>query len=125
MAVKSYRLRHEELEICKPPAGKTYAVTTIMVCNNSTTDEASFDLHIAAAGDPISNGQVDANSSKVINNLTLAPEETFTFDTEKVILSEGDRIVLYSQPGVQDDPSLTPGNLALTNLGAVISYLEV
>jgi len=125
MAVKSYRLYNEEKELLKPPAGKSYAVTTIMVCNNSSTNSASFDLHIAGAGDPIANGQLDVNSSRVINNLVLGPEETFTFDTEKVVLGPEDQIVIFAQPGVQDDPTGLPGNNMLTDLGATISYLEV
>jgi len=125
MAVKSYRLREAEVELLSAPVGKTYAVTTIMVCNHSSTDESRFDLHIVGNGDPVGNGQTDVNATKVINNLILAPEETFTFDTEKVVLSEGDRIVIFAQPGVMDDPLLPAGNLELTDLGAVISYLEV
>jgi hypothetical protein len=125
MAVKSYRLREAEVELLSAPVGKTYAVTTIMVCNHSSTDESRFDLHIVGNGDPVGNGQTDVNATKVINNLILAPEETFTFDTEKVVLSEGDRIVIFAQPGVMDDPLLPVGNLELTDLGAVISYLEV
>jgi len=125
MAVKSYRLRQVEVELLSAPTGKTYAVTTIMVCNHSSTDAASFDLHIVGNGDPIGDGQDDSNSTKVVNNLILAPEETFTFDTEKVVLAEGDRIVAFSEPGVKDDPLLPVGNNELTNLGAVISWLEV
>jgi len=125
MAVKSYRLREAEVELLSAPVGKTYAVTTIMVCNHSSTDESRFELHIVGNGDPVGNGQTDVNATKVINNLILAPEETFTFDTEKVVLSEGDRVVIFAQPGVMDDPLLPAGNLELTDLGAVISYLEV
>jgi len=125
MAVKSYRLRNELIELVKPPAGKSYAITTIMVCNNSSSNTASFDLHIAGAGDPIADGQTDENATKIINNLSLAPEETFTFDTEKIVLAEGDRIEIFAQPGIQDDPNGLVGNLMLTDLGASISYLEV
>ena len=96
MAVKSVRLRNENLEILVPPTEKTYAVTTITVCNNSSTESSSFDMHVVASGDPVSAGQHDPNATKVINNLTLAPEETFTLDTEKIVLGEGDKIVFFS-----------------------------
>jgi hypothetical protein len=125
MAVKSVRLRNENLEVLVPPTEKTYAITTVTVCNNSSTESSSFDMHVVASGDPISAGQHDPNATKVINNLTLAPEETFTFDTEKVVLGEGDKVVFFSQPGIMDDPSGVPGNMMLTNLGVMISYLEV
>lgn len=125
MAVKSVRLRNENLELLVAQPGQTLAITTITVCNNNSTENSSFDLHIVGAGDPVSAGQNDPNATKVINNLTLAPEETFTFDTEKIVLGEGDKVVLFSQPGVLDDPSLVPGNQMLTDLGVMISYLEV
>lgn len=125
MAVKSVRLRNENLELLVAQPGQTLAITTITVCNNNSTESSSFDLHIVGAGDPVSAGQNDPNATKVINNLTLAPEETFTFDTEKIVLGEGDKVVLFSQPGVLDDPSLVPGNQMLTDLGVMISYLEV
>lgn len=125
MAVKSVRLRNENLELLKAEAGITYAVTTIIVCNNNSTETSSFDLHIVGRGDPVSAGQNDPNATKIINNLSLAPEETFTLDTEKIVLSEGDKIVVFSYPGVMDDPAGAPGNMMLTDLGIMISYLEV
>jgi len=125
MAVKSVRLRNENLELLKAEAGITYAVTTIIVCNNNSTETSSFDLHIVGQGDPVSAGQNDPNATKIINNLSLAPEETFTLDTEKIVLSEGDRIVVFSYPGIMDDPAGAPGNMMLTDLGIMISYLEV
>jgi len=125
MAVKSVRLRNENLELLKAEAGITYAVTTIIVCNNNSTETSSFDLHIVGRGDPVSAGQNDPNATKIINNLSLAPEETFTLDTEKIVLSEGDRIVVFSYPGIMDDPAGAPGNMMLTDLGIMISYLEV
>jgi hypothetical protein len=47
----------------------------------------------------------------VINVLELPAGETFTFDSEKIILESGDRIVI-----VGDSP---------TTLSATVSYLEV
>lgn len=125
MAVKSVRLRNENIELLVAGAGQTLAVTTIIVCNNNSAEVSSFDLHVVGAGDPVSAGQNDPNATKIVNNLTLAPEETFTLDTEKIVLSPGDKIVLFSQPGVLDDPMLPPGNNMLTDLGVMISYLEV
>jgi len=98
-----------------------------MVCNNSSTDSATFNMHLVANGDPIADGTTPGiNNSRVINNLTLAPEETFTFDTEKIVLAEGDRLVIFAEPAV-DTYQAQPNDpvLNLTNLGAVVSYLEV
>jgi len=47
----------------------------------------------------------------VVRNLILPAGETFTFDSEKIILEEGDKIVLLGE--------------SPTNLSATVSYLEV
>jgi hypothetical protein len=94
------------------PAGKRYAITTVMVCNtwvpNPGHEEdglTQFDMHFVKSGEPKS------NTNKVINNLPLPAGETFTFDSEKVVLEEGDRIVLLGE--------------SPTTLSATVSYLEV
>ena len=92
------------------PTGSRYAITTIMVCNinppvEPDTGVTSFDLHFIRSGEPKS------NVNKVVNNIILPSGETFTFDSEKVVLDEGDRVVIV-------------GELP-TNLSATISYLEV
>ena len=53
----------------------------------------------------------DPNANQIINNLVVAGADTFTFDTEKLVLEAGDTIVTSSQ---------APANLVMT-----ISYLEV
>jgi hypothetical protein len=47
----------------------------------------------------------------VLNDLDVAAADTFTFSLERVILDEGDRVVLVGQ---------SPANLSATS-----SYLEV
>ena len=127
MAIKGFRLQNADLTLLEPGVGESYAITTVMVCNNSSTDSATFSMHLVANGDPIADGTTPGiNNSRVINNLTLAPEETFTFDTEKIVLAEGDRLVIFAEPAV-DTYQAQPNDpvLNLTNLGAVVSYLEV
>lgn len=94
------------------PAGKRYAITTIMVCNTALpepvdTDEGitNFDMHLIKSGDP----KADANM--VIRALQLPAGETFTFDSEKVVLDAGDSVMI-----VGESPE---------NLSATVSYLEV
>lgn len=87
------------------PANKRYAITTIMVCNTQNTDSA-FDLHLVKSGDPIGVGNL------IVNNLTIAAQDTFTFDSEKIVLEAGDRIVASAQP-------------ASNQLTATVSWLEV
>jgi len=94
------------------PAGKRYAVTTIMVCNTATpesidTDEGitDFDMHFIKSGDSRS----DANT--VVRALELPAGETFTFDSEKIVIEDGDTIeIVGSSPEV---------------LVATVSYMEV
>lgn len=76
------------------PEGKSYAITNILVCNNGSAT-AQFDMHLVPQGEEIDNFQ-----TRVINNLELPAQETFTFDNEKIILQEGDRIVFAAQPAI-------------------------
>ena len=102
--------RHELLIV---PEGKQYAVTTVMVCNkydpSSTNpeDETSvFDMYIVPDGSTIA-----PDTTVVVRKLPIPAGETFTFDSEKIILGEYDRIVIDGE---------APGNLVAT-----VSYLEV
>ena len=74
------------------------AVTTIMICNKEpfdpldpTADQTYLYLHVVANGD----GVTDTNL--VVNKLTVPAGETVTFDTEKIVLANGDRIVANSE----------------------------
>ena len=106
MAIVNAQLTSTQLDILTVPAGKTYAITNILVCNNDGTDDASFDLHFIPSGDPLDNA-----ITRVVNNLTLPAEETFTFDSERIILEEGDSIIMMGE--------------SPTNLVATVSYMEV
>jgi len=101
------------------PTGKSYAITNILVCNTynptasiAATRSASFDLHLVPSGEPRDN-QVTA----VIRELVLPAGETFTFDTERIVLEEGDEVILIGEPGVYADDK--------TDLAVTVSYLEV
>ena len=110
MAIVNARLTGSQLNVLTVPAGKRYAITNILVCNNAASGSQDFDLHlIANSGGSI--GTLDNNVTRVIANLSLPFGETFTFDSEKVILSAGDTVTLLSQ--------------APLNLSVTVSYLEV
>jgi len=120
MAIENSQLTDTQLDLLTVPSGKTYAITSIMVCNtyspNDTSPEneaASFDMHF------IKNGQSLGNQTTcVVRELELPAGETFTFDSEKIVLSEGDTLSFVAQP----EWSAGGGN---TNLTASVSYLEV
>lgn len=110
MAIVNQQLITTQLDMITVPASKSYAITNVLVCNNGTAN-ASFDMHLIPQSTSLNNAV-----TRVINNLELPPGETFTFDSEKIVLDEGDKISFVAQP------SLGAG---LTNLAATVSYLEV
>lgn len=102
------------------PTSSNYAITTVIVCNTYTPDpsdpdlgESSFDLHLVPASEIISAGTVAgavADNNRIIKELTLKAGESYSFDSEKVILEEGDAVAVA-------------GDSAF--LSATISYLEI
>ena len=119
MAIVNAQLKDTDLTVLTVPAGKSYAITNILVCNNGSSD-ATFDMHLVPSGSPI-----NIFITRVINNLPLPAGETFTFDNEKIVLDEGDSVVFTADPGTILDPAGSPGNTDYTVLSATISYLEV
>lgn len=87
------------------PQNKTYAITNILVCNPSNSDTVSFDMHLVPFNDP-----VDNNVTSVVKGLTLPPGETFTFDSERIILEEGDRVVMIADTA-STFPNITANNI--------------
>ena len=125
MALEQARIKSTDTTVLTVPAEKRYAITTIMVCNIANTADTSiniaeFDMHLVKQGSTIN------LTNMVINTLELPPGETFTFDSEKIILDEGDRVTFVATPPI--DPSITDPNdplFQITNLSATVSYLEV
>jgi len=110
MAIANSLIGTTNTTLLTVPTGKQYAITTLMVCNNGNYDsggsnDCAFDLHI------IPDGQSIGPNNLVVNNLTVAGADTFTFDTERIIIDEGDTIVLAGQ--------------IANRLTATLSYLEV
>lgn len=110
MAIENSILPASQLDILTVPAGKSYAITTIMVCNFATSDSAVFDLHL------VKNGDARGNANIIVSQLELPAGETFTFDSEKIVLGEGDFVSFSASPDTGS------GN---TDLSATVSYLEV
>ena len=73
------------------------AVTCIWVCNTTTYDPLNpttgltyLDLHFVKTGDGIT------TTNLIVNQLPVPAGETVTFDTEKIILDNGDRVIASS-----------------------------
>ena len=111
MAIENANLTTTQLDLLSVPANKEYAITTVMVCNKDTAATASFDMHLIKSGEALSN-----NKTLIVKELSLPPGETFTFDSEKIVLGTGDKISFVAEPDAGS------GN---TNLVATVSYLEV
>lgn len=118
MAIVNQRLTTTQLDIITVPADKQYAVTNILVCNtydpgagDAASHDAIFDLHLIPSGQSLSNTR-----TCVVRQLTLPAGETFTFDTERIVLDAGDIIAFVAEPDVGSNN---------TDLAATVSYLEV
>lgn len=111
MAIENARLETTQKDVLVVPTGKTFAITNILVCNTSTGDSAEFDMHFLKSGQALSN-----NITAVIRQLELSPTETFTFDSERVVLDEGDKLSFVASPDVGS---------GFTDLAVTVSYLEV
>jgi len=109
MAIQSANILETDTVILEVPAGKTFAITTLLVCNyassSSSINNSSFDMHV------VTSAGVKNNSNKILNNISMPAQETFTFNVERLILDAGDRVILTS-----------PNS---DRLSATISYLEV
>lgn len=73
------------------------AVTCIWVCNTATYDPLNpttgltyLDIHFVKSGAGV------INANQVVNQLPVPAGESVTFDTEKMILDNGDSVVMYS-----------------------------
>lgn len=115
MAIVNQQLITTQLDALTVPADKSYAITNILVCNNGSV-AASFDMHLIPQSSSLSN-----DVTRVINNLQLPAGETFTFDSEKIVLEVGDKISFVAEPQ-STEPGADAGD---TCLAATVSYLEV
>lgn len=68
-----------------PTDEREYAVTCLIFCNYSN-DDVSLMLHV------VPRGLTPLPDNKVIHDLLIPAGETFTFDTEKLVLNTGDYI---------------------------------
>lgn len=118
MAIANVKITENEESILLVPAGKSFAITTILVCNTGFDDgtganDTTFDMHVIPSGQSRGDGSDGAGSNPniVLKALSVAAGDTFTFNVERLVLEEGDEVVFVGG--------------APTRLVATISYLEV
>jgi hypothetical protein len=73
-----------------------YAITCMIFCNDSAVD-ADVTIYVVPQGETVQPSSSGVTSKhKIVNALPVPPGETVTFDSEKLILGTGDRIVVES-----------------------------
>ena len=80
-----------------------HAVTCMMFCNIGP-NTVELDVWAVPHGSPVSSSFGSPNSvpNQIIKSLGIPASETFTFDTEKLVLTTGDKIVASVGP-MQDN----------------------
>lgn len=133
MSITNVQVTNFGVNLLSVPTGIRYAVTAIMICNTATPDPldenagmAELDMYFIPSGIPYSEVNL------VLNKLQLRAGETFSFDTEKIILDAGDKVFLVGSPEVIYSPTqagdfevgrrytiTTPGDTDFISIGAV------
>ena len=89
MAIKNALITNSgtDIFVCpgSPSNKQEHAVTCLMFCNTGN-DIAVLTLYAIPAG------SVMTNASIVIKELAIPPAETFSFDTEKMVLESADKL---------------------------------
>ena len=67
-------------------SGKYYIVTTLYLCNTSTSNSAIVSVYAVQAG------SIVGNDSLILKDLELEPTETLIFNIERMSIEKGDAI---------------------------------
>lgn len=65
-----------------------HGITTLMICNHTPSTDAIVDAWVVPAGD------TKSNAHQILKSLTIVASDTFVMDMEKLVLSNGDRIII-------------------------------
>jgi hypothetical protein len=91
MTLKSTILSDQTDIVLQVANGQQYAITSMFFCN-TTSHNTTIQVHLVTGGSTFS------DYNKIISDLLIAPGDTFTFDTEKIILDSGDSVQAKSDP---------------------------
>jgi hypothetical protein len=86
MPILSTALTTLSAAIFNPNDSYQYAVTTMFFCNTTGGDIVLQSVNL------VPNGGSASVTNRVIHNLTVPAGDTFTFETEKIILGPGDSV---------------------------------
>lgn len=68
-------------------------ITTLMICNHTVSSDAIINVWA------VPNGETKGNAHQILRNLTIVASDTFVMDMEKLVLSDGDVIILQANIG--------------------------
>jgi hypothetical protein len=91
MTLRSTILTAQTDIVLQVEQGQQYAITSMFFCNTTNRD-SSIQVHL------VSGGSTASDFNKIISDLIITPGDTFTFDTEKIILDSGDSVQAKSNP---------------------------
>jgi len=90
MAILNYSLTTSSAKIYECPTGQENAVTTIFFCNTTGADITLTSVNLVPSGGSAT------DATQIMKNLVIPTADTFTFETEKVVLAQGDSIWAYA-----------------------------
>jgi len=107
MALKNVEIGTSNTNVFDGTQGTQYAFTVLLVTNTSGTN-ATFTLYAIDGTDPV---QTPANKNTILKDIIVTAGDTFTLDTEKMVLGETDKIIAVSD--------------TLNALNLTVSYVEL
>jgi len=91
MTLRSTLLSSSKGDIITVATGQQYAITSMFFCNTTNSDSILQVWLVPGNGSA-------TNENKIIHNLLISPGDTFTFDTEKIILDSKDTVTAQADP---------------------------
>ena len=82
-----------ETAILTVPAGQNWASVCLFFCNYDQTNPETITVHVRPAG------AAPANQNTILKSLTIDPQDTFTFNMEKLLLSATDVVSAIGSSG--------------------------
>ena len=65
-------------------------ITTLMICNHTISTDAVVDVWV------VPNGGTRGNANQILKSLTISASDTFVMDMEKLVLGDGDTVIVKS-----------------------------
>jgi hypothetical protein len=65
-------------------------ITTLLICNHHASTDAVVDVYV------VPDTGTAGNANQILKSLTIVASDTFVMDMEKLVLSDGDTVVIRS-----------------------------